>query len=90
MLSTVRGAARVLRSGMHGFGAKMRSVPFRGMAGPAESTDTVCIIDDLSKAIAGRTLFRDLSLSFFHGAKIGILGPNGAGTVARGCGVCAR
>jgi len=54
-------------------------MPVRGMAGPVESTDTVCIIDDLSKSIAGRTLFRDLSLSFFHGAKIGILGPNGAG-----------
>lgn len=57
----------------------LRRMPVRGMAGPVESTDTVCIIDDLSKSIAGRTLFRDLSLSFFHGAKIGILGPNGAG-----------
>lgn len=28
---------------------------------------------------SGRTLFKDLSLSFFHGAKIGIIGANGSG-----------
>ena len=27
----------------------------------------------------GRTLFKDVSLSFFHGAKVGILGANGSG-----------
>jgi ATPase subunit of ABC transporter with duplicated ATPase domains len=38
-------------------------------------------MEDVTKRFehTGRTLFKDISLSFFHGAKIGILGANGAG-----------
>lgn len=37
-------------------------------------------IDEISKSIPnGRSLFEDVSLNFFHGAKIGILGMNGSG-----------
>lgn len=46
------------------------------------STDTEKIIFSMmgvSKTINKRTIIKDISLSFYHGAKIGVLGLNGAG-----------
>ena len=46
------------------------------------STDTEKIIFSMmgvSKTINKRTIIKDISLSFYYGAKIGVLGLNGAG-----------
>jgi len=33
----------------------------------------------INKSFGNRIVIRDLSLSFFYGAKIGVVGPNGTG-----------
>ena len=46
------------------------------------STDTEKIIFSMmgvSKTINKRTIIKDISLSFYYGAKIGVLGSNGSG-----------
>jgi ABC-type multidrug transport system fused ATPase/permease subunit len=54
---------------------------------PSDVPDTqtqkiVCSLTDLSKKLPnGNFLFRNISLSFFQGAKIGVIGINGAGKV---------
>jgi energy-dependent translational throttle protein EttA len=36
-------------------------------------------IEDLSKSFGTKVLFKDIYLSFYHKAKIGIVGENGSG-----------
>ena len=49
-------------------------------AGKGDPSNVVCRLDGISKRLpTGRSLFQDVSLSFYHGAKIGILGLNGTG-----------
>jgi ATPase subunit of ABC transporter with duplicated ATPase domains len=60
-------------------------------APPPDVPDTqtqkiVCSLTDLSKKLPnGNFLFRNISLSFFQGAKIGVIGINGAGKVPNFC-----
>ena len=50
----------------------------RGKAG--DPSPHVLKVDSVTQEVGNnRTLFKDLSLSFYHGAKIGVLGHNGSG-----------
>ncbi|MDD3180856.1 MAG: energy-dependent translational throttle protein EttA [Opitutaceae bacterium] len=49
------------------------------MARPDEAPKVIFSMIGVSKKIERKEIIRDISLSFFHGAKIGVLGLNGSG-----------
>ena len=49
------------------------------MARPDEAPKIIFSMIGVSKKIEHKEILRDISLSFFYGAKIGVLGLNGAG-----------
>eukprot|EP01124_Arcella_intermedia_P030038 TRINITY_DN6481_c0_g1_i1.p1 TRINITY_DN6481_c0_g1~~TRINITY_DN6481_c0_g1_i1.p1 ORF type:complete len:655 (+),score=129.97 TRINITY_DN6481_c0_g1_i1:94-2058(+) len=66
--------------GVKGGGPADKEKSEKRLAGHGDPSRTVLTIRDLTKVLPdGRVLFEDVSLSFYAGAKIGILGMNGAG-----------
>src|SRR5258708_12235146 len=49
------------------------------MARPDEAPKIIFSMLDVSKKIERKEILRDISLSFYYGAKIGVLGLNGSG-----------
>lgn len=81
MLRVVARAARTWSLRNHGGrGAAPAAALSRAYATDLDEHKTVVRLTNVAKTLpTGRTLFQDVSLEFLYGAKIGILGLNGAG-----------
>jgi len=61
--------------------AKKKKAKKKQQKATAASTEIICTLKELGRTVDGgrRSLFENVSLSFFKGAKIGVLGSNGSG-----------
>jgi energy-dependent translational throttle protein EttA len=79
-VSAARGAAAAGKSGGPSAAASIAAAEAAAPAPTVAEGEIVVAVRDLGKALpGGRVLFRGVSLGFNRGAKIGVLGLNGAG-----------
>ena len=76
---SARGLLRVYWSARFAVPAAFAADDARPLQGPAMPPQYIFQIENLSKSIAKRDVLKNIWLSFYPGAKIGVLGGNGAG-----------